>query len=293
MKYILLLLFTYFVTEAFSQKSESLFSNRPFEISGKILSYKPDSNNAFISFRTYGVSGRGKDSAIVINRDGSFYAKLFQPFAGDIAFIYRGEFTAMYASPGDKIILSIDEPSWKKNKPRHASIKVSGESERLTTSILKWQQTRNDWKSPILADWDNKEQTDETFSSVRKKQLNEEFKQLDNFTHQEKVSGAFIDWAKNSLLYNAAFDISFYCFAGRLNKTMRDSTLMRILKDFPLANPGALHNSDYYRYLQLLAGDLQIIVNINPAYEDAKRANGKNPVPIYFELIEKYTNGDF
>ena len=270
---------------------KSPFSKKPFEISGKIDPYRPDSKNAYITFRVSDLSGRNKDTAIAINKDGSFGVTLYQVFSGDIAFLFNEEFVTMYASPGDKIYLSINPQQFADEKTRPSSIEISGESSAISKYIIRWNQARANWEPSVIADWSNKELSDETFANDRKKQLAEELVFLEKFSAKESASTEFTHWAKNSLLYSAGFDISFHCFAGKINDRLHDTTFMRMLEDIPLKNDTALHNSDYYRYVNMVSGDLQIIANINPAYATRKRNNGKNPVPIHFEMAEKYSSG--
>jgi thiol-disulfide isomerase/thioredoxin len=290
MRSLILTLFCLSSVFGYSQTG-NYFSKEFISIGGKIEQYQPDTKNGFISFRSNDLKGRSSDTAILIEKDGSFAVRIYQPFAGDIAFIYNEEFVTLYASPGDRIRLTINATQFAQKETRTASIKIEGEKLPISKWILQWHEVKDKWTPTFSADWENKELSDTIFAEQRKKQLAEEESFLENFIAERDPSKEFISWARNSLLYYAGLETSFHCFAGKLNDKLHDTALMELLRDFPLNSEQAIHCSEYYRFLSILSGDLQIIVNLHPSYEERKKLNGKNAFPIYMELYDKYATG--
>lgn len=269
----------------------NVFSKEFINISGRIEEYQPNSKNGFISFRSTDLKGRSADTAIMIDKDGGFAVRIYQPYAGDIAFQYNEEFITLYASPGDKIKLYINATQFAQKETRTGSIRVEGEKVPMSQWILQWYEAKDKWTPSFTADWENKELSDTAFAEQRKKQLAEEQSFLESFNAERHPPKEFYSWAKNSLLYTAGREISFHCFAGKINDKLHDNALMELLKGFPLNSPEAIHCTEYYSFISVLSGDLQIIVNLHPSYEAQKKLNGKNAFPIYMELYDKHATG--
>lgn len=262
------------------------------KVGGKITGYKKGNDNGFITFRTYDLNGRSRDTAIAIGSDGRFKITLSQSFEGEISVSYKGEFLTLMAVDGDQIDLNIDENKWKPDEVS-AAYTITGKQAALTRMINDWTDYKRDHDTGIRADWgdENKKNPDSTFIRQRREEMAGNMALLKNFCRGKTLPKGFYDWARNSLLYEAGHDCAFYCFAGKLNDYTTDSLLMSYLKYFPLNNESALKNAYYYQYLSLLASDLQIIVNINKAYDSLKISYGKNSVPIYLSLYDKYSSG--
>ncbi len=262
------------------------------KVVGKITGYKKGNDNGFITFRTYGLNGRSRDTAIAIGADGTFKIALSQPFAGEFSVSYKGEFLTLMAVDGDQIGLNIDEKKWKPDDVSQAYT-VTGKQAAFTKAINEWINYKRAHSSATQADWGegDRKPADSTFIRQRKKQMTEEIATLKKFCQGKPLPKGFYDWARNSLMYQAGHDCAFYCFAGKRNDYTTDSLLMSYLKYFPLNNESALKNADYYQFLSLLTSDLQIIVNINKTYDSLKTSYGKNSVPIYLSLYDKYSSG--
>lgn len=262
------------------------------KVGGKITGYKKENDNGFITFRTYDLNGRSRDTAIAIGADGSFKIALSQSFEGEMSVSYKGEFLTLMAVDGDQIGLTIDEKKWKPDDVA-AAYTITGKQAALTKMINAWTDYKRDHTTRIRADWgdENKKNPDSAFIRQRKEEMAGDIALLKNFCRGKTLPKGFYDWARNSIMYRAGHECAFYCFAGKLNDYTTDSLLMTYLKYFPLNNESALKNADYYQYLSLLASDLQIIVNINKAYDSLKTSYGKNSVPIYLSLYDKYSSG--
>lgn len=276
-------------TKVGSAQSNNPFSSELISISGRIEHYVAGSKNGFISFRSNDLKGRSIDTAILIDKDGSFAVNIYQPYAADIAFQFNEEFITLYASPGDKLKLYIDANKFTNKETRTTSIKIEGEKIPISHWIIRWFEAKDKWTPVFTADWESK--SDTVYADQRKKQLAEELNFLESFTAENSPPKEFYWWARNSILYNAGHEVSFHCFAGKINDKLHDTALMELLKDFPLNAEESIHSTDYYRFLSILSGDLQIIVNLHPTYASQKKLNGQNAFPIYMELYDKYASG--
>lgn len=259
-------------------------------ISGKIKGYKKGNDNAFINFRTFGLDGKLKDTAIAIGADGSFAINLSQAFEGEISVSYRGEFLTLMPVDGDKIRLDINEQKWN-SEYRSNAYTVTGKQAALSRMINEWIDYKRKYPVKTRANWDDKTLPDSTFIGQRREDMAEEIKLLKKFCQARLLPDGFYDWARNAIMYRAAHDCAFYCFAGKLNDYTTDSILMNYLKYFPLNNESAKKNADYYNFLSLLSSDLQIIVNLNKTYDSLKTSYGRNGVPVYLSLYDKYSTG--
>ena len=263
-----------------------------FEIQGKIKNYIPSKENQFITFRTFDIEGRHKDTVILLNSDGVFNLSLFQPYAGDIQMKYNDSWLSLYIPAEKKITLEINDSTWTTDQSKSGYIKIPGQAGIITILILDFQ---NSFKKEVFkptVNWEDSTISDETAATIRIQRMKEELLFVKNYIVKNKITNtSFINWAKNEILYQAGFDIAFTSFTSSRKKTLSDLQLMKILKDVPVNNPTASHNSSYYRFLSLLAGDISIIVNINPIYKDASKPYGMNPVPVYLKKVDAYSTG--
>lgn len=137
--FILLFLAPAIITNGQIISDHGLNADTPFEISGVIKHYEPEGGKNFIRFRTSNIAGELKDTSLPIDGQGHFNAKLWQPFAGDITFLYRQRFVVFYATPGEKIGLEIDGDTWPENENPLQSIKITGPSAAISRSIIDFQ----------------------------------------------------------------------------------------------------------------------------------------------------------
>jgi thiol-disulfide isomerase/thioredoxin len=122
--------------------------------------------------------------------------------------------------------------------------------------------------------------------------MKEELAFLSDFISKNKISDTiFINWQRNKIIYEAGADILFNYASSRNDKNRTYEELMQALKEIPLNNPRAIHNSSYFNFVNLLAVEFQIIPNINPKYQDSTKLNGHNSIPIALDYTEKYTLG--
>jgi thiol-disulfide isomerase/thioredoxin len=273
------------------ENSKTVFNaNKKIDIEGKINHYNSNNDNRFITFRTYDIFGRLKDTSLFIKKDGNFSGSLFQPYEGDIAVMYKDEYITLYSSPGEKIKLEIDDGKWQPGVDIRSAFEIGGKSSMTSKEIVRFEfQLRN---QKINKQQQSKELSDKEFAAGRIAQLKEELNFLTQYVTGYKVEDkTFKAWARNNLIYNAGCDIARFPFAGKLNTTITDFELMELLKEIPIENLSALHTSYYYNFLDLFSGGMQIIVNLNKRYDELKKQSGMNGTLVHLDLLNKYSGG--
>lgn len=292
------LLFIIAITSSLSSKEQTNYSKsffKPdgyFEIQGKIKNYVLRKENQFITFRTFDIQGRHKDTVILLNSNGAFNLLLFQPYAGDIQMSYSDTWLSLYIPAEKKIKLEINDSTWNSDQSKSGSINMPGQAGIVTKLIWDFKNAFIKEVFKTTVNWEDSTINDEAAATIRVQRMKEELSFVKNYIAKNKITNAnFINWVKNEIVYQAGFDIGFTSFTSSRKKTLTDQQLMKILKDVPVNNPSASHNSSYYRFLSLLAGDLSIIVNINPIYKDASKPYGMNPVPVYLKKVDAYSTG--
>ena len=293
---LLLSLFTITLSNLlFSQTKKVVFdpfanSQKKIYITGRVKNYIPDNDNRFISFRSYDISGRSKDSAVFISESGSFRTVISQPFEGDIAMMFAEQFITLYAVPGERMSLEIDAAKIKTETDKSKAIIIAGNSAPVSKLIMKFKPPRLD-SVPADENWNDSTLTDQAIAKARIKRMNSDIDILNRWMNKNAVTNkTFANWAKNNIIYDAGFEIALSLYSGGRRKA-DDQQLFEMLKDIPLNNAAAVHNSAYYRYLDITGGALQIIVNINPQYDSVRKQMGKNSVPIYLKKMDQYSSG--
>ena len=291
MKIIAVLSIAFF---AFGQSlAQSPFNEKDsIEIKGKVIGYSPKQEDHFITFSTYGLSGKAKQQAIQISDDGSFWIKLYQPFIGDVQVNYKDAYLNLYAEPKKPIILTINDAKVSRETGHNNAFSVKGELASTNNDLLKFNTAFTQHQFGVKTDMGDKSQSDSAFAAQVKLRLNEELNFLDLFIKTNQINNkTFINWQRNHLQYTAAKEILFFPFAGKFNKEITQEKLLLLLKGIPLNNELAFQNSSYYSFLSMLNGDQQIIININPLYEVLKKENKGNSIGILLNEIDKYANG--
>ncbi len=291
MKIIALLSIAFF---AFVQSlAQSPFNEKDsIEIKGKVIGYNPKQEDHFITFNTYDLLGKPKQQAIQISDDGSFWIKCYQPFIGDVQVNYKDAYLNLYAEPKKPIILTIDDAKVNRETGHNGAVSVKGELANINNDILKFNIAFTQHQFVVKTDLGDKSQTDSAFAAQIKLRLKEEFEFLNLFIKTNQINNqTFINWQRNHLQYTAAKEMLFFPFAGKFNKEITQEKLLRLLEGIPLNNELAFHNSSYYGFLNILNGDQQIIININPLYEALKKENKGNSISILLDEIDKYADG--
>lgn len=274
------------------QTGKTIFnSQKTFTIDGKITNYIPNDSNGFISFRTYGIDGRSKDTAFAINRNGSFKITLFQPFAGDIGFIYYDDYTEIYASPGEIIKLTIDENKWKTHSNLGKAMNVTGPSSIISMQMWPFRDYKDTHPLDINPDNAEDKLTEPEYVKQKQIEMKAELERLQKYAKEYKAPEAFITWAKNDIIYYSGYITCFTLLSSKRDFNRHDSTLVNYFRSIPLNSSSAIHNSKYYMFMEMITGGLQITVNVNSIYEKEKKENGLNAMPLYMRLIEKYGSG--
>lgn len=265
-------------------------AQKKIPVTGRIKNYVPDSDNRFIRFRTYDISGRSKDSAVFINETGTFNAILSQPFEGDIAMMFNGEFVTLYCIPGEKINLEINAIKLKVEEDKSKAIIVTGKSAPVSKLIMQFKLPKLD-SLPAGENWDDPTLSDQSIAKARVKRMNSELDFLHQWVKKNAIANKkFERWATNNIIYNAGLYMTSNLYIST-RRTATDQQLIDFTKEIPLNNPTAFTNSAYYHFLESMAMNIQYIVNGNPQYDSIRKLMGKNAVPIYLQKVDQYTNG--
>lgn len=259
------------------------------EIIGHVKNYVPGNTNRFIWFRTYDISGRHKDTTFFIDNSGQFAAVFPQQFESDIAMMYDETYVTLYSSPGEKIAMEID-PASLSSKDKSKAINITGKSSAIGKLIMQFRLTGEEFLLPE-ENWSDSTLSDQVVAEARIKRMKKEIDSLQKWIKQKGITNTtFSNWAKHKIVYEAASDIAFNLYTSK-RRGSDDEHLTEFIKDIPFDNPKALNNSDYYNFLSLVAIDMQIVVNINPMYDSARRRMGKNSMSLYLDKIDKYGKG--
>jgi thiol-disulfide isomerase/thioredoxin len=261
-------------------------------ITGKILDFKSGQGNDFISFLTFGIDGKSKKESFQVLPDGSFDVTIYQGFEGDISVSYRTAFASLYTRPGAHLDIQIENRAVHEGKRGKEVFLATGELSEVNNLLFDFQSEIREHDFNHQANLGDKQLSDSAFADHRHKRLTEELEFLESFISSRKTQNReFSDWQRNQLVYAAGQEILMFPFFGKMNTTISDRQLLDLISFIPIGNSLALHNSAYYDFLNILAIGCQIIVNINPAYSDARKENGNNSTPVVLAQLDKLTTG--
>ena len=265
---------------------------RASKISGLITDYNPATDPRFVTFQTHDLMLSTSDTSVLINADGTFSAIITQPFDGDMGFMYDHEYILLYFIAATDLHLTIDKYKWTTSKNIVEAVSFRGKTAEMIKLMGNFKFAYDQKTFNTIEQWADTTKSDSVVAAVRIKKLHEELEFADNYFKENKITNKFFKgWEINKLKYSTGCDISGNCFANPRKKSLIAPALTNILKEINLDNIYAKHISAYYNYLWLLGGNFQVMVNINPYYAASVTTNGKNPVPVYFELIDRYTSG--
>lgn len=272
-------------------RAQNPFTKDSVYIRGSVKGFKPGQKDSFAAFTTYDITGNSKRLAVQIADNGSFSAALYQPFAGDIIFNYKDAFVNLYTAPADTLTLNVDDYLINRSTGNKGAVTAIGKNAGINNIMLQFQSEFDLHTFTAITDLGDKTQSDSTFAARRLLRMTEELAFLDNFIANHHITDKlFKTWQQNDMIYNAAKDAMYYPFL-RLNKEITPKQLATLIKNIPVENPAALQNSAYYNFLRMLASDQQIMVNINPLFDEAKKQNGNNPMSLYLDDIDKIAQG--
>ena len=270
---------------------DSYFSSKDSTtIAGKVIGYTPGDGDDFINFKTHNLAGDETKHAIQLSNDGSFSFSFYWPHGGDIVVNYKNAFENVHTEPSKKINLTIFNN--KLDTDNNNAFTANGQLADINNLNFDFQSEflRHQFRS--TADLGDKEQPDSVFAKKRSEQLNEELAFLNKYVADKHITnGPFKKFQFDKLSYAAGADILLFPFFGKLNKTITENQLLKFIAKFPVDNAGALDNAAYLAFLKKLILDEQIIINISPAYDAVRQANGYNSIPLYLSKINKLATG--
>ncbi|MEE1946633.1 TlpA disulfide reductase family protein [Pedobacter sp. KR3-3] len=288
---LLLAISSCYAAVAQNQTATNYFNEKDsVQISGKIIGYKPGQGDHFMTFSTYDLRGKATNEAIQIKENGDFWIKLYQPFEGDMLLNYKDAFIDLYTKPGTVIRLEINNDKISSEKNNEGAVVAFGQFAALNNLLFRFHQefAQQPFSKVNMGD---KTQSDSLYAARKMARLDEQLRFLDSFVKQHQVKDQFfINWKKNELQYKTGIDILFFPFAGKFNDKIVQSQLLKIIEAIPINNPGALNNSAYYGFLKMLSTGQEIMVNINPSYDLAKKQTG-NVIDLYLNEVDKFSTG--
>jgi thiol-disulfide isomerase/thioredoxin len=261
-------------------------------ISGKVIGFKAAEGDNFVKITINNLTGETKRVAFQVKADGTYDATIYQAFAGDIGFNYGDAYLSIYAEPGKHLVLNIIHDKLGRSTGYKDAFVAEGDLAAINSIMLSFQAAFDLHNFQHKADIGDKNQADTLFAARRKAQLNEELDFLNGFIKQSGIRNkVFEDWQRNQFIYAAAHEMLFFPFFGKLNKTINHNQLLSLIRQIPINNIAATANSAWYQFLRSLSSGIEIIVNINPAYDSLRKQNGYNPVPLYLDKIDQVANG--
>ena len=279
----------------FAQESAAGFffnEKDSIQVSGKIIGYRTDQEDHFMTFSTYNLLGKQTNQSIQIANDGSFWIKLYQPFEGDIQLNYKDAYFPIYTRPGKTVVLDIYNSKVIRETSYADAFVAKGELAEINNLIFRFYTEFNQHAFAIKSDMSDKQQSDSLFAVVNAQKITEELTFLESFIKKNQVKNQqFINWQRNQLNYSAAKEALFFPFAGKFNKEISQKQLLNMIGPVEINNQSAFHNSAYYHFLRMLSSDQQIIININPFYEVLKQENKGNTTALCLDVIDSYAQG--
>jgi len=266
-------------------------SNKEFFVIGKISQYRENTDNGYVTFRTFDLRGRLKDTSIKINAHGEFNAVLVQPFEGDIAMMYRGGFILLYMTDRDTIKVRINEKEYQAEAFDISSADFDGKNANLTVLINMFLRKKQSHHFSFEIPWYDKKLTDKKVGQLAMKRMEEEKAFVNTYGTSTNWDSRFIIWAQNEVIYSIAATLCFESATTARHKSLTIEELFEILNPIQINNSSALSNSSYYRFLYFLLGDIQIFANINSLYKKKLTENGNNELPICFAAINSHVEG--
>lgn len=281
-----------FIQSLFSQEviTTHFYTANKVSIKGKIKNYHPNQDNRFVTIIPHDITGMGKDTSVYISDDGVFQAQVFQPFEGDLGLTYRKEFVYLYAGRNEQISIEIDDVKWEKRQENTDALIIGGVSASTSREMNRFKSKIDNHQftySPVMG---NKNIADKDFTRETNALMNEQLSFLKNYvTENVVIDQKFIKWAKNEIVFIAGRNIAFNCFASKMNTTITYPQLRSLLDKIPLNQIAIPNNAYYYRFLNLLSSDLEIIANINPIYKDTIKSLGNNSILLQMHQIDIYS----
>lgn len=276
----------------FAQEKTIFYDKGSIHLSGTIIGYTPTEDHNYISFSTYNLLGKITKQSIQINTDGTFNLKLYQAFEGNIDFSFRDAYKSLYAIPGEHIQLHIRMDKINRETNNKDAFLVKGKLAEINNLLFAFELEFNNYSFQTKADIGDKSQADSVYAAKRMQLLSEQLTSLEAYLNKNNMNNTtFKQWQSNQLIYSAAKEVLFYPFAGKLNKSISERQLLSFIKDIPVNNKSALHSSSYYSFLNSLTVDEQIIININPEYDEIKKTNGRSSIPLYLDKLDALSTG--
>lgn len=274
------------------QAPQSVFNRRDtFELTGKIDPYRPSEMKDSIQLTTFNMAGLPRDTAVLLDADGGFRIRVYRPYGSEIILTYSDHPIILYATASEKMHITLDMDDWRDGDGQGEPVKISGRSAGISKTIWEYKNYHHFREFPPDP-YKDTSITDRQYAEKRIERMKKELAFLDLYnTVKKPVNPVFEGWCRNDIVYGAARDIVFRCFAGKINDQITHRQLMDLLKDFPLENPKALHSSQYYGYIYLLSISFMAIVNNNKEMQKAVRQQGNSRLAVCLQQVGLHATG--
>lgn len=259
---------------------------RTSDIDGKIRNYQPREKNRFFTLRVFDVSGRFKDTSVLIKPDGSFFIRFLMPFESELMMQYDGTFVYIQHQIGYRMPIEIDDRLWKANENKSKAFVSDHEMNRISAQLIDFDYHVSRQSFKTVVDWEDKGKTDEEVVNLRLQRMKEQMTFADNFFKGKRVLDYIPRFAKTRVQFDAGFEILHELFTSSRYKSYTPDQLFGLLKHFPVDSMLSVMSSDYYRFTAAFAGGLDISYNINPLFETWRRENARNKFQYLLDKID-------
>lgn len=275
----------FFTLAGFCQIRNSIFLSPgdSLVVKGKIINFQPEANS-FIRFKTYDFLGDDYMKVTKVNPDGTFTAKIFQPYLGEIELSYKSYTAKVYMGRQKQVSVEIDQALINDINTRNP-LRVEG-------SLALQNLLQGKFDSLHRASFSsNKIPRGSNFAVQRLDQLKLELEALYKFSGMYKTyDSALYAWQKSRLQYNAGFDIMVNKSANMDINTSHED-IMEMLGPIKIQSTEALTSSEYYIFLRLYSVCENVVASVNPKNQALKKSNGINGVPIALDKFDEVSDG--
>lgn len=275
-----------------AQSSSFLNTDKVSELSGKIRNYQPNENNRFFTIRILPVHGIPPLITVPVNNDGTFTIQFIHPYTGDLHARYAGKYLYIYFIAGAKETIEIDEKSLLQSENIADAVSISGESGKIARLCmdLRYNLDKQQWKTQV--NWEDTSKTDNEITDMYVQLMNEQLTWFETYTRQKEITNAaFQSWAKNDIMYSAAYMAASSMQDGTRGRKYTFPDIFHVIKKIPADNPQGISNSMYYAYISSLAHIMTFAYNLRPVYTDIRLKTGNNAIAYFPARIDSITTG--
>ncbi|HLX92890.1 MAG TPA: TlpA disulfide reductase family protein [Puia sp.] len=272
-----------------SRQNEIFNIDRQLRLFGRIINYKADSGNGFVTFHLVNPSGVVRDTAVQVDKYGFFKAVLFQEF-DDLTLYYESRNSQIerhiLIEPGEIASIIIDEDKLREGAD-DCVLATGGKFTPTNNRILQFEAAFRRQQFTEAFTQADSNLCAEDIAAARQKRESEELAFLHDYIRNRNLTDrAFEKWEENNITYSNATDLTADLFGyPRADTTMTYERYLRCLRGIPLTGT-ALQNASYYRFVAHFARALTYIGNLNSLYTSKRGKYGND----HYSLVLNYAN---